>query len=452
LIAVVMCGLGWCLSGCTGPADLGPKPNAAEPSASQPLLLTSTASCSGRSCHGGLEPQPGQQIRQDEYTAWLTHDKHAHAYQVLFNERSKKIAAHLGITNGNAHEDLRCLSCHLTPFAAAKGLSPASPTFRTAWVEAEAAFGVGCTSCHGAAEQWISAHTMEEWQKLGPKEKHARGMVPVQQPEYLAQACVGCHVGAPPGKQVPLTRDVNHDLIAAGHPRLNFELAVFMANLPPHWNEAAKTKRVQEDGGEPQLWATGQLVSAQAALDLLTHRAEDKTRPWPEFAEYGCFACHHDLAGEKSWRQQAEIGLTRPRGSLPWGTWYLAMPRLLADGSLKALTQLEKTMQHAAPDRALVAKQAHAARQQLQTLQTPDGKAGRKLLQKWLTALGSDSAILEPSWDVTTQLYLAAYALEPASKQALQEATKALAFPEDFDSPRNFNPGEVLKRMKELPR
>jgi hypothetical protein len=38
-----------------------------------------------------------------------------------------------------------------------------------------------------------------------------------------------------PGPDGKPWRDVNHDLIAAGHPRLSFELSAFMATMPPHW-------------------------------------------------------------------------------------------------------------------------------------------------------------------------------------------------------------------------
>ena len=51
-----------------------------------------------------------------------------------------------------------------------------------------------------------------------------------------AKVCTRCHVGrrSPDGL---LTQEVNHDLIAAGHPRLNFEFAAYQENLPVHWDE-----------------------------------------------------------------------------------------------------------------------------------------------------------------------------------------------------------------------
>src|SRR5262249_48335933 len=124
-------------------------------------------------------------------------------------------------------------------------------------------------------------------------------------------------------------RDVNHDLIAAGHPRLNFEFAAFQANMPKHWEPTADEKKPEY---EFKSWAVGQAASAKAALDLLAYRAGHESQPWPEFTEYGCFACHHDLGASKDkdkgyvdWRQTPEHYKGRRPGALPWGTWYFAL-------------------------------------------------------------------------------------------------------------------------------
>ena len=52
-----------------------------------------------------------------------------------------------------------------------------------------------------------------------------------------------------------------------------------------------------------RLWLLGQAVTSHAAVDLLVSRAEgslvppEKTgKPWPEFAEYACYACHKNLS------------------------------------------------------------------------------------------------------------------------------------------------------------
>jgi hypothetical protein len=426
--------------------------------ASSVQLFAGTASCSGRGCHGGLEARPEQPIGQNEYSLWISHDQHAEAFRVLFTKRSQDIARNLNIKE--AHEDGRCLSCHLTPFAAVGEDVPSPASVLGKRINEEKVFGVGCESCHGAADRWLSAHTESVWRDYRPEQKAKLGMVPVDDIVELAQACAGCHVGAPPSKQVPLARDVNHDLIAAGHPRLNFELGVYLANLPPHWNEEARAQKREKGMHEARTWTLGQLASAQAALDLLAYRAEDPSRPWPEFAEYDCFACHHDLQG-KSWRQKSGYGASRPRGSLPWGIWYFTMPRLMADASAdsdlrKALDRLERTISRPAPSRSEVIKQARLAREALQKLRITDRDGrGKPPLEKWLAAFGTDKhSAVDPSWDAATQLYLAAGALEPSlqREKTFQDLTTELAFPPGLGSPRHFEPERIGKLLKQLRR
>ena len=56
------------------------------------------------------------------------------------------------------------------------------------------------------------------------------------------EQCAGCHIGQDARGGLPL-RDVNHDLIAAGHPRLNFEFAAYHENQPKHWKSSAARGR-----------------------------------------------------------------------------------------------------------------------------------------------------------------------------------------------------------------
>ncbi|HEV8058888.1 MAG TPA: hypothetical protein VGP68_03395, partial [Gemmataceae bacterium] len=82
---------------------------------------------------------------------------------------------------------------------------------------------------------------------------------------------------------------------------------------------------------EVRAWALGQVLSAQAALELLATRASDTGRPWPEFAEYDCFACHHDLKS-KSWRAAEQLHGREP-GTPNWGGWFTTLlPQALAAG------------------------------------------------------------------------------------------------------------------------
>src|SRR5207302_5872390 len=113
-------------------------------------------------------------------------------------------------------------------------------------------------------------------------------------------------------------RDVNHDLIAAGHPPLRFEFGTYLAHLPKHWQEWSASP-----DADARNWAVGQAVVAEMALELLADRACQAARPRPEFADYACFSCHRDLP-------VGTLSVNRtPPGRLRFGTWHLALtPRL----------------------------------------------------------------------------------------------------------------------------
>lgn len=401
--------------------------------ASLDMPLAGTPSCSARGCHGAIEPVRDEaQCQQNEYVRW-NHDRHADAYRVLFSERSQTIARLLGAQQ-QAHDDPRCLACHANPMLANL---PADNPF----VQEEKLFGVGCESCHGSAKAWLAVHTAPDWRT----KKGAYAMPDLTDAAVAAKTCAGCHVGAPPDKATPL-RDVNHDLIAAGHPRLNFEFGTYLANMPVHWRAKKKP--------EGHLWAVGQLVSAQAALELLSHRA--KSSPWPELAEYDCFACHHSLAVPK--RRQTN----RKPGELPWGSWYFALT-----DQAQELRSLRATMQKPFPPRAQVVAEAQAALKKLP--KRPGQFAGAKTndatfdRQHLHALLKQNRVSTDPSWDVVEQTYLALHALnqslaDPAVAEALKELTPLRAFAPGFDGPLSltykgntrFEPKFVYERLRGL--
>lgn len=367
--------------------------------------LAGTASCSGRACHGGSNPIAGQTIQQNEFSTWWLHDPHVGAYDVLLNERSKKIARNLRIPGEHAEKDVRCLACHTNPYAA---LPDAGPL-----LQAERRFGVGCESCHGPASRWLVPHTTADWKKLTVDEKAKQGMVPVQDLATRAAVCAGCHVGkaADPASGLP-ARDLYHDLLGAGHPRLNFELGSYMANLPPHWIE-----KEPEPGHDAKVWAVGQAVSAKSALELLAERAGNPKRPWPEFAEYDCAACHHDLREPARWQSGGGKDRT-PLGALPVNHWYLAMlPAVLDQAPLPELAELQALLAKRYPDRDKVSQQARATANklsdQLQVLRQRkfDPSTVKKMLGR-LAERGVPEDI--SSWDGMDQTCLGIFALTEA--------------------------------------
>ena len=224
-----------------------------------------------------------------------------------------------------AHQDPQCLSCHATPRSV-------TDLKATAGLNQD---GVACEACHGPSQRWLGEHTSSAWINRSAHEKETAGFFDTKNLARRAGICAGCHVGSRSSLDdldpFP-SRDVNHDLIAAGHPRLTFELAAYLDNLPAHWLEKGRNA----DPDFPvRAWSVGQTESARAALELLADRAADLTSPWPEFSAYGCFACHHSLADEP-WRQRSQFdssgtGVKMPLGGPPFGSWDFAMTLALAD-------------------------------------------------------------------------------------------------------------------------
>jgi hypothetical protein len=237
--------------------------------------------------------------------------------------------------------------------------------------------------------------------------------------------------------------------------------------MPRHWIEKHPNPRAQASF-DARAWAVGQAVTAQAALELLEHRAGAAEQPWPEFTEYDCFACHHDL-GQPSWRQQRGYGDRLP-GSLPWGVWPMAMPKTLAtlppfeDSNVAAaLKQVEQLMGQPRPDRRQVASQARQAAGVLRQWLGRVDKASydRDTIGKLLHALIEDKQQLTAEgWDGAAQTYLAVVALNQAYqsepiRQAAHALSGVLAFPPGQDSPKGYQPKgfqeELRKLRKQLP-
>jgi hypothetical protein len=366
-------------------------------------------------------------------------DPHLRAYRVLFEERSKRIQEILtGSAWPPAYENGLCLACH--------GTNPPCELRGKGFSKAD---GVSCESCHGPAGKWLTTHYEAGWKHLSPAAKAAQGFRPTKDLLVRAKLCVECHVGQGDA-------EVNHDLIAAGHPRLNFEFSSFLAVYPRHW-DVHEEKAAYPDL-EARTWALGQMLSANAALELLAHRAAARGdaegkggKPWPEFSEYDCFACHQGLKEQVRGPRPG-----RAPGTIPWGTWYYPMVKdsltvLPVQWEFALFPDLAGEMKKALPNRDLVARLAREAAANLDSAAfSLAATKGDKLTQpRALLAkvAHGDLAKLNGSWDEATQLYLALAALyhastdldtharDPLIRIPLEEFAKGLAFPCGTDSP-----------------
>ncbi len=279
------------------PPEPAPKP-AASPTSVELQYLQKNAvagkfngpgGCAASSCHGSVQPKTTTRIYQDEYSIWIGQDKHARAFAALRNPVSVRIGKILNI--GPPDQAPKCLVCHSL-------YVPADQRAQTF----ELGDGVSCENCHGQASGWLGPHTTKDW----PHEKSVQlGMYDTRNLELRAQKCLTCHIGTS-------EKFVDHEMIAAGHPDLTFELGVFTSAMPPHW----KMPEQNDPWRQVQAWGVGQAVQLRESLNRLTRRANGPV--WPEYAELDCFACHHSLtAPENSWRQERGYSGRRP-GNPPW--------------------------------------------------------------------------------------------------------------------------------------
>jgi hypothetical protein len=315
--------------------------------------LLGVGSCTSVGCHGGTRPGS---IVGSEYSIWVAQDPHARAYSALFDARSLRMIRQLDGLPTNAvvapQNDFRCLVCH--------SMKHAAPAVENFDVLTE---GVGCESCHGPASEWVADHYQSP---LSPQARGQMGMWNTDRLLTRTQICVECHVGGP-------GREVNHDLIAAGHPRLQFEMGAYFAALPKHWIDA-EDREGRKDDFDAQLWALGQVSTSQAALKQLARRAEPG-HIWPEFSEWACSACHHELRDNPSSlaRQQLLSEQDRLSGRvIDWDTWNHFMTRGRTASLSQAfgirsgtaatidrhVTSLEALMQQLNPNRKQVAELA----------------------------------------------------------------------------------------------
>jgi hypothetical protein len=247
---------------------------------SVPGKYVGPGSCSASACHGGIQPRRTTRVLQNEYSTWITSDKHAHGYTALTEPLGRQIGAILKI--GPPEKAERCLICHALSVAPAEHAR-----------EFDIAEGVSCESCHGPASRWLGPH-------IEPTSDHlkmvALGLYDNKNLALRTEKCLTCHLGAP-------GMSVDHELIAAGHPDLTFELDSFTAVEPPHWVEKGRDGHPAADPlFGVRAWAVGQAVELQQSMLRLARHA--KSGPWPEFSEMDCMTCHHALTGPLSWRQQ----------------------------------------------------------------------------------------------------------------------------------------------------
>lgn len=228
------------------------------------------ASCAGSTCHG-RSIGDGTPVRQDEILRWQEESSpsgaHSRAYRVIREARGQAIIRRMGLNEAGVQRE--CLGCH-----SASGVKRIQE-------------GIDCETCHGAAGGWISTHYT-----VGAS--HARnvgqGMTDLVNPRVRAQVCLDCHLSGDGEGQF-----IAHRIMAAGHPRVSFEMDLF-SSLQQHWNEDADY--VARKGGKTnsmRQWAVGQAEAVKRSLALFSMPALASDGVFPEFTFYDCHSCHRRI-------------------------------------------------------------------------------------------------------------------------------------------------------------
>jgi len=312
---------------------------AAGANAPEPSKFTGPGSCSSPSCHGSVQERNETSVYQNEYSTWVVRDKHAHAFVNLTNPVGTRMAKIMGLPKPDTAP--RCLACHSLDVP----LDMRARTF-------DLTDGVGCENCHGPASAWLGPHTTRGWNYDKSLEL---GMYNTRDLVKRSEKCLSCHLGT-------AEKSVDHELIAAGHPDLYFELDSFMAVMPTHWKEVDKDPWL----GVRAL-SVGQAVQLREQLKRVAR--ESQSGIWPEYAELDCFACHHNLTAAKdSWRQERGYPGRRP-GNPPFNlSRFVVFRHVIQEADASASEQLRSEVDGVSTlvtalgsDRAKVAAQASSA-------------------------------------------------------------------------------------------
>ena len=424
----------------------GTDPAPDDPEASLSAIgLTGDLSCGRRGCHGDVV---SPDIPGGEWTRYTRNDPHAHAYDSLDSPRSQRIFQSWNQTANRPYQRQDCLGCHAQPEAPVD----LSREAHRSWFGG----GIGCESCHGPARDWLGPHARpqhKDHERLQPRPLHSARL--------QAESCLGCHVG-------DAIRQVDHDLIAAGHPRLQFDFAADRHDWPTHWRPALdQDRRPLRDA------VVGRLLALAAALELLKIRADATNPRWPELSEYGCFSCHVNLAAQPAFTPQAGDRPRRRPGQLAWGSWHASSLLLDAEARLpdvhQTLAALRERMESGDPNPDAIRNLARVARSAVQAaLRTLDRDASWDSLDPATLIpdhLNQARHVLDPErarrerirsrdWDRLARLYLDLATLGDdarATRRPLEDSAELeslmdrladlLAFPQGNDSPRIRLPG-----------
>ena len=236
------------------------------------------ASCAGSTCHG-RSVASGTPVRQDELLRWQEESSptgaHSRAWRVIGEPRGASIVRRLGLDTAGVSRE--CAGCHATAGSA----HPAD--------------GVDCEACHGNAGGaasggnggWLATHYT-----VGTSHARnvAQGMTDLTNPRVRAGVCLDCHLSGDGQGQF-----IAHRIMAAGHPRVAFELDLFSTLQQHHDEDADYVARKGHKTNSVRMWAIGQAEAVKRGLALYSEPAKANDGVFPEFTFYDCHSCHRRI-------------------------------------------------------------------------------------------------------------------------------------------------------------
>lgn len=296
--------------------------------------LVGMSGCSLKGCHNSTA-----QGGRSQFSLW-TRDDHARAFVVLKESPSQQIAQAAGLSTP-AHESMLCLKCH-SAYALSMPIN----------AKVQLSEGASCEVCHGPASQWVGLHHTADWRAQSKSARSKLGFRNLSSPRERVETCIKCHVGTP-------GVEVTHEMIAAGHPQLRFEMTAFLDAIPQHWYEA-KTRRLVPQF-TAKVWLIGQTATLKRTLENMETRTPDRARF--EFADHDCYACHRSLSAQS-------FGKLAGADSHTWGRWPAELMLLaekhslgLPKGTIEDFSQLRDQRRLAKSDGS--ALQLHAMSEKL---------------------------------------------------------------------------------------
>jgi hypothetical protein len=383
-------------------------------------------------------------VLQNEYSIWIVKDKHSKAYASLKGDIGERMASILGV--GKAETAPKCLACHALDV-------PTDQRARTF----DLSEGVSCENCHGPAAAWLGPHTERDWTH---QKSVAAGMYDMRNLTKRSEKCLSCHLGSD-------QKSVDHEMIAAGHPDLYFELDSFSAVMPRHWKEPGEPG----EAGKSDPWydvhelSTGQAVELKQFLLRLNSRAHQKY--WPEYSELQCYACHHNLTSpENSWRQARGYSGRRP-GDPPWNpSRYTIFHELVVQADADSAAKLDSELSHLGqlmsqlnPDREAVAASAMSSAKLVGDLSIKigavpnDSTSTLRLLQR----ISSDADTISAQGEhaaaqaaMAIQSLFVAYARNENLPRAAELRAAIAGLFQELQNPSAYDPARFAGRLRQV--